>query len=227
MINKITKEFTKEISKSPGWLPLSFITFWILEPILKNSNLGFVSNHVDALLIGTIATLYLIGEMIDNISFPRNNYGGWEILRRTEAFKTMNLCREKVIERLGFSSGVYQLSKDFASANSKSLGVKYYFNEIINNASKLFRSLVFPSMLIALKHFLDADLIKGVIFVLGGVFLFVFYFVLKTEQMRLYYKYFVIMLSSEFYEKTVFKDKYNKELEMFYWKKKMIHSRLR
>lgn len=226
-MKELAKYLTKELSKSPGWLPLSVITFWYLKPLLVQLNNVIVSTHVDAITIGLIAFLFLLGEMIDNISFPRNDNHGWEILRKRKVFVSMSDIRSRVRSTLGFSSGVYKLAKELVAANSKTFGIKYYLVEMINNTSKLFRSLIVPSFAIGLYYCFNEDILRALIFILSGVALFIFYYFLKAKHMYLYYKYCYQMLSSASFERATFEDNQNKKFEMIFWKKKLMYSRLK
>jgi|GEM_PF-6739351 len=225
-MNQLIKYLTKEISKSPGWLPLSVIAFWVLKPEFEISKIVIVNEHSDSLIIAIVAFVYLFGEMIDNFVFPRNNDDGWKFLRYMNVFKSMSSIRDDVREKLELHTGIYQLSKNFVSENSKSLGIKYYFAEIINNASKLSRSLIVPCFVIAGKFIIENQLLYCLVLILVGMILFYTYFFLKTKQMYLYYKYFLDMLHNESFEQTVFIDTNAKEVTMYYWNKKLMYTRL-
>lgn len=227
MLKEVSNNLTKELSKSPGWLPLSIIAFWFIKPILMQTNINLLNKHVDAVIIGLIAIFYLIGEMIDNIAFPRNGKNGWNVLRKTQVFHSMSRKRKEIRGLLDFDLGVYRLAKDFVFANRKSLGLKYYFIEIINNTSKVFRSLVVPLIFVAIYYLIDEVFTKGGLLLITGVILFMLYYFLKTKHMYLYYKYFKEMLSSRQYKKIVFSDNQDEEVEMYYWKKNLIYQKLK
>jgi hypothetical protein len=210
-LKELLSQLAENTKKAPGWLPLlilCYIGFYVLPDGIAIMELSLKS-HTELIVAGVTLVLYVFGDAFDKPVFKR---------LAPKIAKRLNEYRLKARDSLLINDGIYRVSKSLAIAAE---AYERSWIRVKNESSKLFRSLVVPSIGAGIVLLLlQSHVWLGIAAVAAGViFLFMYVWLKASHILDLY----------ELSEKLVSKDDYEaynltEKARLFFWKGELVAS---